>query len=175
MTNDDTLDDLYFDWLRAKALPPRGFNYEELLLLLYRTEFTVRISNDQNRAADGIELRYDFLREGNYPREAHWLEQPCSVLEFLIGFAKRAAFLTDMPVRDWFWKMLGNLGLDEFRQISDPSEEEFIRNRLDIFMERQYDRNGNGGLFPLRNSRDDQRKVEIWYQFSEYVQAENLI
>lgn len=173
MTN-DSLDELYFDWLRAKVLPPRDQGYEDLLMLLHKTEFTWELLHDENRAKDGIELRYDFLRETNYPREQLWVELPCSVLEMLIGFAQRAAFLTDMPVREWFWRMIENLGLRQYRQI-DEQDLPTIHRRLDKFILRKYDRNGNGGLFPMRQPKDDQRKVEVWYQFSDYVQAESLI
>jgi hypothetical protein len=173
MTN-ESLDELYFDWLRAKVLAPRDMNYEDLLQLLYRTEFTWEILNDRNRASDGKELRYDFFRETNYPRDQLWAEYPCSVLEMLIGFAIRAAFLTDMPVRDWFWKMIENLRLNDYRQISED-DLPTIHKRLDTFISRTYDRNGNGGLFPMRRPKDDQRKVEIWYQFSDYMTAEKLI
>jgi len=170
----DPLDELYFDWLRVKVLPPRDHKFEDLLLLLYKTEFTWVILNDRNRAADGVELRYDFLRETNYPRDKNWIEQPCSILEMLVGFAQRAAFQTDMPVRDWFWKMIENLRLDEFAWFED-GQESVIQERLNTFLDRTYDRNGNGGLFPIRRAKEDQRKVEIWYQFCEYVQAESLI
>jgi hypothetical protein len=34
---------------------------------------------------------------------------------------------------------------------------------------RTYDRRGHGGLFPLQRSNRDQRRVEIWYQLSEYL------
>lgn len=170
----DSLDDLYFDWLRVKVLAPRDHNYEDLLMLLFKTEFTWVILNDRNRAADGIELRFDFLRETNYPREEAWVGEPCSILEMLIGFAQRAAFQTDWPVRDWFWRMIENLRLSDYRQLS-PGDELTIQRLLDTFLWRTYDRNGNGGLFPMRHPKDDQRKVEIWYQFCEYVQAESLI
>jgi hypothetical protein len=92
----------------------------------------------------------------------------------LVGFAQRAAFQTDMPVRDWFWKMIENLRLDDYRQISAGDDLE-IQSRLDTFIWRTYTRDGSGGLFPMRRPKDDQRKVEIWYQFCEYVQAESLI
>lgn len=173
MTN-DSLDELYFDWLRSKVLPPREAMYEDLLLLLHHTEFTWEVRNDENRAADGIELRFDFLRETNYPRDQEWVAYPCSVLEMLIGFSKRAAFLTDMSVREWFWRMIENLGLSDYRQISNGQELE-IQGRLHTFVSRTYNRNGHGGLFPMHRPEEDQRKVEIWYQFNEYVQAENLI
>ena len=170
----DSLDDLYFDWLRACVLAPRDNNYEDLLLLLHRKEFTWVILNDRNRAADGKELRFDFLRETNYPRDQLWVEYPCSMLEMLIGLSKRAAFQTDMPVRDWFWRLIINLRLDEYRQLS-PGDELDVQNQLDTLIWRTYTSRGDGGLFPIRHSKEDQRKVEIWYQLCEYVQAESLI
>ena len=29
--------------------------------------------------------------------------------------------------------------------------------------------NGTGGLFPLKRPRVNQRRVEVWYQMSEYL------
>jgi hypothetical protein len=43
---------------------------------------------------------------------------------------------------------------------------------LDVLLQRTYTNKGVGGLFPLKRSKNDQRKVEIWYQLQEYL-AEN--
>jgi hypothetical protein len=38
---------------------------------------------------------------------------------------------------------------------------------------RLYTTSGYGGLFPLEEPKEDQRKVEIWYQMMAYL-GENL-
>ena len=40
---------------------------------------------------------------------------------------------------------------------------------LDGFINRQYEANGEGGLFPLKGVCEDQREVEIWYQMNAYL------
>jgi len=92
----------------------------------------------------------------------------CSVLEMLIPLARRAEFDTDIPMRDWFWTFLRNLGIDEMNDATPA-----VKARVDPILERliwrRYRRDGLGGLFPLRRPMEDQREVEIWYQFCAYL------
>jgi hypothetical protein len=41
--------------------------------------------------------------------------------------------------------------------------------KLAVLNKREYFPSGKGGLFPLENPREDQTKVEIWYQMHAYV------
>lgn len=168
------IEELYFNWLCAKVLPQHSSNYYGLLNVLHRTEFAWTVLGDKNRAADGVELRADFLRETNYLPERFWLESPCSVLECLYAFAKKAEFQTDIPAQRWFWVMMTNLGLEEYRHISD-ADVPVIQDILHTFIWRAYRENGEGGLFPMRSPRYNQREVEIWYQFCEWVEDQGLI
>lgn len=173
---DESIEEAYFTWLCAKVTPPYSDVYYGLLLVLHKTEFiwVPSVLGDRNRAADGQELRLDFLRETNVYREREWFECPCSVLEALIAFARRANFQTDIPVADWFWRFIENLGLSEYRRISE-SDVPVIQGILNTFVWRTYDRDGRGGLFPLESPKKDQRKVEIWYQFAEFVAEQHLV
>lgn len=174
----------YFNWLCAKVLGPNPRSYLGLMRILYCTEFvwTGNVLHDQNRAEDGIELRLDFLRAmeakdpdfGFEERQSHWYTCDCSVLEMLIAFAIRAADQTEISVKDWFMQFLKNLGLDEFRQV-DESDKPVIEDILTTFIWRTYDSRGNGGLFPMRQTQNDQRDIEVWYQFCEYLDDQGLI
>jgi hypothetical protein len=172
----EPIQDEYFGWLCAKALPAYSQNYVDLMRILYRTEFVWLISGDRNRVEDGVELRDYFLREAFMKKdpESDWFNEPCSVLEVLIAFAKRAEFQTDIPVRDWFWTFLANLDLDEYRRVSSE-DLPLIEEILYIFIWRTYNASGYGGLFPLDNPEEDQRKVEIWYQFCAWVDEKELV
>lgn len=170
----EPIENLYFNWLCAKVLTPGNRNYYDLLYILHTTEFVWVILGDKNRAEDGCELREDFLREARLGKDPHWFDEPVSVFEVLIAFAKRASFQTDIPVRDWFWAFMNNLGLDEFRRVTD-SDIPVIEEILHVFIWRTYDQNGNGGLFPMRRPKRDQREVEIWYQFCEYIEDQGLL
>lgn len=170
----EPIEETYFNWLNAKVLPLNSSNYQGLLLVLHKTEFVWIVSGDDNRAADGLELRLDFLDQLHLMRDPNWFNTPASVFEVLVAFAMAANFQTDISVADWFWKFIENLRLDEYRRISDAHIPE-IEEILHTFLWRTYRPNGEGGLFPMRSAPRDQTKVEIWYQFCDYVQDQRLI
>lgn len=172
----EPIDGAYFNWLRAKVvdLETPSYLYLELLRLLYRTEFVWTLIGDKNRADDGIELREAFLRETRYINDFYWFESPCSVLEVFIAFAKRACFETDMPVKDWFWIFITNLGLDRYKEVSN-SDTRTINRILETFIFRVYDDSGYGGLFPLQEPDEDQTKLELWFQFNRYIYDQGLV
>ena len=170
----EPIENEYFNWLCAMVLPRDTHNYVDLASILYRTEFVWVVPRDRHRAEDGIELRSKFLERMRDVYDDHWMTLPCSVLELLVAFADRASFQTDQPIQDWFLQFLVNLRLDGYRQVS-PSDEPVIDDILQTFMWRTYEPEGDGGLFPMRNPRRDQRKVEIWYQFCEYLEDQGLL
>ena len=130
---------------------------------------------DGNRAEDGIDLRYRFGREYSYPDAmiASYLDdRPCSILEMMTALAIRCEeHIMDDPdignrTGQWFWSMLVNLGLGSMY------DAKFDRYRVDRILERlldrEYGRNGKGGLFTVNNGRD-MRTTEIWYQMNYYL------
>lgn len=169
----EPIENEYFNWLCAKVLEVGANNFYDLLRILHTTEFVWVVPADRHRARDGVELREDFAMEVGIERDLEWEMAPCSMLEFFIAFAKRASFQTDMPVKDWFWEFLVNLKLDGYSRVFD-SDRPVIEDILYNFIWRQYDPSGDGGMFPMMQTRNDQRKIEIWYQFSEYVQDRGL-
>jgi hypothetical protein len=163
----------YFNWLCAKVLEPRSSVYYDLLIMLHKTEFVWVIPADRHRAEDGLELRIDFLREIDNETNEYWLNEPCSMLEFLISFAKRAEFQTEYSLKKWFWIFIENLKLNEFTRISSKDISE-IEEILDRFIWRDFDAQGNGGLFPLITPQKNQRDTEVWYQFFEYIDEQQI-
>ena len=138
---------------------------------LYVKEFVWLIPNDDNRAEDGKELRYEFINEQGIDEvDQAWLDLGCSVLEMMIALARRAAFESDDEVVEWFWRFIFNLGLNNHTDIAYASKtEREVDNVLDTVIFRTYDADGLGGLFPLTHPRQDQRKVELWYQLAAYL------
>ena len=138
---------------------------------LYVKEFVWLIPNDDNRAEDGKELRYEFINEQGIDEvDQAWLDLGCSVLEMMIALARRAAFESDDEVVEWFWRFIFNLGLNNHTDIAYKSAtEREVDNVLDTVIFRTYDADGLGGLFPLTHPRQDQRKVELWYQLAAYL------
>lgn len=169
----------YFNWLYAKVndvsvTNPSWLTYNTLLSELHKTEYIWIVDGDHNRAEDGKELRIEFLNQIGLESNAVWLDETCSVLEMLIAFSRRAAFQTDEEPAVWFWRFMENLALSE-QFDSLPPNLQYIQDVLRVFVLRLYSKNGVGGLFPLRQSRKDQRKLEVWYQFSEYVLENQLV
>lgn len=165
---EEPLEETYFNWLCAKVRQNPAPDYLGLFRILHSTEFYWVVMMDQNRAADGRELREYFCSSAYISVDERWFREPCSVFEMLIAFADRAEFQTDRPQKEWFWEFITNLHLEDFRRVS-RRDEQLIQSILDQFMSRNYDYSGDGGLFPLRNPERDQTRVEIWYQFCDYM------
>lgn len=177
----------YYHWL-CEIININMYDRSYFLLIkkLHKKEFYWSVPNDDNRGMDGKGLRGDFLRESgltNRISSQHRVKtstdmdyEECSMLEMLIALAKRLSFMLEEPYDvdqtcNCFWEMLRNCGLEKF---TDEDYEEFGGDRtidyiLDNILERRYKRNGKGGLFPLKYTKKDQRKVEIWYQMCEYI------
>lgn len=176
-TKQGTLDDLYLEWLynhvAAAGNPNPNRSYWTLIRHLYVRQFTWSVPNDDNRAEDGRYLRHEFLDDTGYILDdvgQMWFDLECSVLEMLIALAGRAAFQSGKGSGDWFWHFMDNLGL---RYMTDANfglaEEREVEEVLDRLINRTYSGNGEGGLFPLRGTKEDQREVELWYQMSTYL------
>lgn len=165
-------DECYLTWLYGLVANVRtrssSRTYWELFRQLLCTEFAWVVPNDDNRADDGRELRREWFAETGIEADQEWLNLGCSFLEMLIGLSRRMEFETTGAAKDWFWHLIGNLGLLGFNDRSNFKPED-VEDITSAVIWRTYDRNGNGGLFPLRRSRKDQRRVEIWYQLSEYL------
>lgn len=154
----------YFKFLFTMCESP--YRYEKLLRYLFETEFYGVVPNDDNRCADGLQIREQF---NNLNEEA-----PCSVLEMLIGLALRLEFelvqtMFEKSYKEWFWILIDNLGLSWATNTALQSDTSRLKRAITRLLDRGYESNGEGGLFPLKNSKNDQRKVEIWYQMTEWV------
>jgi hypothetical protein len=167
------LDELYFQWLYSQVADPRITRKDRtvwrVLKLLYTREFVWFVPNDDNRLEDGKDLRYEFIDEaGLQDVDQGWVDLGCSVLELLVGLSRKLAFEAEGRPALWFWQMMTNIGLADYDDRRNYSDTE-IEQVLDRVIFRTYDHNGAGGLFPLKEAKQDQRKVELWYQMSAYV------
>ncbi len=175
------MDDLYFNFLCDLVGKRRGFT--TLLRYLYDTEFYSLIPNDDNRVGDGAYLRNIFLEKRGptglpfLPKKERFTRGGCTLLEALLGVASRLEFellggLYERPASDWFWVLMENLELDWMDDVEfsmDLDAFSVMESRVKTFLERQYDTDGSGGLFPLKSPSKDQRRVEIWYQMGAWV------
>lgn len=173
MIMNEPFEHLYFNWLYAKVaytdVRTPATTYYNLFRILHQTEFAYLLSGDDNRAEDGKELRREFIFAGDFPDDVEWRTLiPCSMLEMLVAFSIRAAYMADGLARDWFWEFLDNLGFRELSDDVDISVYE-VQEKIDSVIWRSYESSGYGGMFPLRDPMEDQTKVEIWYQFCQYL------
>lgn len=176
--SDEEITDEYFEWLMYVAALSNG--YTKLARTLHQIQFYSIVRNDDNRGEDGKVLRKIFENETLY-RDYSCLDKECSMLEMLIGLAIRMeSILEDSDEEDrtikWFWEILNNAGLSKFSDIDWNSlgGADAVTEIVRDILERKYSRSGDGGLFPLKAPKKDQRKVEIWYQLSAYL-LENYI
>jgi hypothetical protein len=169
----------YFMWL-CDLVDSRRFSgpicYDKLLMHLHNTEFVYLIPKDQNRAEDGLTLRYRFSTMYDHRDRARimdYLEGPCSVLEMMVALAKRCEqTLMDDPLYgnrtgEWFWGMVTNLGLGAM--FDDRFDKQLVHDTISRFLNREYEPNGRGGLFTVNHCDHDLRDVEIWNQLSYYL------
>lgn len=143
-------------------------DYSTLCDQMFRTPFIYLVANDDNRAADGMLLRHQFVMEMNYEPDVEWLRMDCSFLEMLVALIDRAIFQDDRPACVWFSEIITNLELD---QCTDGAyyDYEYVGDVLDRVNHRLYDFNGVGGMFPLKTPKHDQTGVELLYQLYAYV------
>ena len=167
----------YFQWLCGivHADDP-DCSFYSLMRALFNQEFVYFVNNDDNRAADGVRLRYAFAVQTPYIDCSCLYQKPCNVLEMMIALAGRIDedIMWNPTEGDrtvvWFWEMIQNLGLDPYddEHYAEPESYNRIVDIVDIFINRLYRPDGLGGLFPLKKTSEDQRNVEIWYQMNAY-------
>ena len=188
MTTCDIIKREYFNWMYYLMCDNRYFrrkregSYKKLFKKLHNNYFVTIIPMDDNRAADGIDLRYRFGHEMKYSdREiaAYLDNQPCTVLEMIVALAIRCEehIMEDSEYGDrtaqWFWNMIVSLGLggmDDSHYTIQKAE--YVEDCIERFLYRKYERNGEGGLFTVKHPKRDMRNVEIWYQMCMYLEEE---
>ena len=176
----DIINNEYFDWLFSlvrKSGYSQRFSYQKLLERLHTIEFRYQFSRDQNRAEDGADLRHRFAMTNGYLKEYNdvmdALDGPCSVLEMMIALAIRCEEnIADDPrignrTSEWFWGMIVSLGLGPM--LDSEFDKQYVDEVIERFLNRDYEPNGEGGLFTIVHSRRDLRNAEIWDQMNWYL------
>ena len=169
-------EDAYFEWLYDLVDGEwNDSNHSHICLLreLHSTPFVWSVPNDDNRAEDGIGLRYVF-RESYSLEDDAWLNLDCSFLEMMIALSQRMAFESLLTTQQAFWLMMRNLQLSRIVDIFyTDSEQRYVASILETVNLRTYTYSGEGGLFPLNHARGNQQHVELLYQMSAYLLENN--
>ena len=168
----------YFNWMYDLVCDGRfakTITYRQLLTFLHEVEFTYFVQYDENRARDGIDLRYRYCVCNNCEELERYLDGPCSVFEMLLGLAIRCEeTIMDDPEKgdrmgQWFWGMVTNLGLSSMNDYN--YNEWHVNDVVTRFLNREYDADGRGGLFTVKNWNRDMRTAEIWHQLMAYINS----
>lgn len=172
----DEFDD-YFLWLCALVNADME-RYSELLWHLMDADFYYILELDESRSVEGLALRETFY---NRDKTCDWVmfwDKPCSVLEALIALAQRMndALMDEIEAdrtRVWFWMMVKNLGLKQF------DNEKFAENPMNClckidgivanWLNRTFELDGFGSVFPLDEPTRDQRRLSLVYQMYDYI------
>lgn len=173
----DKIANLYFDWICDSVCRDRSsqrISYDKLLRCLHDIEFRYSMPDDANRAEDGIGLRYRFAYDTGCACADSHLSGPCSVLEMLVALSIRCEnFMEDPQIgnrtQQWFWGMIVNLGLGGM--YNDRFDRQEANAIIRMFLDRDYEPNGRGGLFRIRSCDVDLRRVEIWKQLCWYLDS----
>lgn len=167
------IEEEYFEWMYQIVL---GKGYRKLLSYLYDIPFKFILDMDYNRICDGSDLRYKFGHDTHIHSRVIDLKLgnvECSILEVMVALSIRMeeSILCDPDYGDrtsiWFWEMIKSLGL--YHMDDDNFDERLVCVVIERFMDRDYEPNGRGGLFTVRNACCDMREVDIWYQMCMYV------
>lgn len=180
--NRHQVNDQYFNWLSNIVCGRRLSNYisyNKLLMCLHETDFRYLIARDQNRGEAGISLRYRFAIHEGYEDSPEiitdYIDGPCSVLELMVAIAiYMEEHVMDNPdigdrTGQWFWGMVVNLGLGAMND--DRFDRVLVEEVLQRFLERDYEPDGRGGLFRIRNCDQDLRRVAIFHQMCWYMNS----
>ena len=167
----------YIDWLAMIAFPDgvQRSVYSEVLLGLYSTDFYGIVRGDENRAKDGVYLRYTF--EDETGEECDKCGE-CSVLEMMVALAMRCEdqLMFDPDEGDrtsiWFWEMFDNLGFSCL--YDDAFDEREFRKILRTFLNREYYDDGYLGPFYIKNFEGKMTQIELWYQLGYYIESKFL-
>ena len=92
MRIEDKVKSDYFNWMYDMMCDGRfakTITYRQLFEFLHDVEFTYFIPHDENRAKDGIALRYRYCLLHNCKNLEYCLDGPCSILEMMVALAIR--------------------------------------------------------------------------------------
>lgn len=175
MTIEDKVRRDYFNWMYDMMCEGRfapSITYKQLFEFLHDVEFLYSVPHDENRASDGISLRYKYCVRHDCEDLEYCLDGPCSVLEMMVALAIRTESIMADPsygdrTAQWFWTMMTSLGLNS---MTDYGYNEWLVNDVVTrFLNREYEPNGKGGLFTIRHWNRDARDAEIWHQLLAYL------
>ncbi len=165
----------YFNYLVERVCDKQHdkVDYIPLLDLLHSMKFVVVLDMDENRVGDGAYIRKKWLQEEDlYDYLFEFEDEKVSVLEVLVGIAERFEYqVGDMMVGDRtnerFWELLRNLDIEKYT--ADNYKPLNIKEKVRIWMNRKYKKDGSGSIFPVKKHVKNMLDLQIWDQMTEYI------
>lgn len=153
----------YFEWLMSLVSGNIQLDSNDYILaerlnaIVYRWHFSL----DENRAVAGKSLRQVYLDIYGLDDD----EVPggeCTVLEMLIALARRMSENSNRTAEDCYREMIHNLNVYGY-------SEEIVNQRINNWLDGNFDSNGDGTPFPLKHYQGDCRNLDIWTQMTIYI------
>ena len=169
---------------RAQIEAEGDRGYLRLCQNMMEYHFFPILEMDENRCYDCRELRRDFVDDYDYEEEEYGdildgiYGEYGTMMELLVVLAEKMDYdLADSQyeagVGKWFVEMLQNCGLihscNEQYELDENMERE-VNDILDTINYRKFGWDGEGGLFPVRCPKHDQRYSELVVQMNDYIE-----
>lgn len=169
----------YFNWL-YDIIADENKDYRKLCEILHSINYSYGNMYDANRYENGVYMRYRFAQEKGYDHEEPMIastidNRDCSMFEMMVALAWHIE--TDIMANSeegnrtylWFEVMLNSLHIDVYEGDSAETNAIDILKAVQLFLNKGYSSNGDGGLFYIPDTNKDLREMEIWYQANEYL------
>lgn len=159
-------------------------------LVLHSIAFRSEIYDDRNRILDAAYMRDEYIFESSNDISEDdkdiLLSWDISVFEVLLKLAIRieddifTSSSNEDRTKEWFFMMLKNMDIDDVLHTTySEQREEFIKNQVDIFLDRSYCSHGhNGNVFvfsKITYPNLDVRKMELWDQMQLWSTEQYII
>lgn len=167
-----------------------GRKYIFPYLVLHSIAFRSEIYDDRNRILDAAYMRDEYISEFSKDISEDdkdiLLSWDISVFEVLLKLAIRieddifTSSSNEDRTKEWFFMMLKNMDIDDILHTTySEQREEFIKNQVDIFLDRSYGSHGHdGNIFVFSKvtyPNLDVRKMELWDQMQLWSTEQYII
>lgn len=181
----------YVEWLESFTIDETindedRLSYKNLIRALWSIDYIPTIGNDDDRAAEGLQLRTrynDILArkagKGNfYTPNVCEIFGECRVLEMLVALSMRMYdLMQDMglynSVSRWFWEIMEAVGFDilddEYWTSGDIDADDYVWETCEHIMNHDgtYSNGHRGGWFWIVGWE----KMEVWYQMHTFLKS----
>lgn len=171
----------YLQWVclsKVKMEMTEFTRYNALINTLADIPFTYIHPMDENRYNDAISMRKEFegVTESDLSTSPGYIDQP-TVFEVIAALANRCErqLMRNVQLGDrtklWFYEMLTNLDVLkwDFEHLRYEYKDD-VYQKVNRWMKREIEKDGTGGLFPLKHPRTNQKNEQLWNQMMAYLQ-----